>query len=440
MQMRESIQNFLQQRFRRYFVSGICDGTYGTVYILEESKDSSFSISPKKFCVKTINPEKIKLKGKSDLKSLFERELRIWLRLPNHLNVLPALGLEFVPAPDKFRFISENIPLVRMPYCDLTLSDWIKSYTKINEVDRLIAISQLCNGLLWLYSQGIQGHGDLKPDNIFVMDLRNKFQLSDEGFPSKQHPWNIRVADLGWADIWRDLGGSEHAWRPYIAPERFEGTFVPIKSDIYAVGVIAVELMQGKHPAGEKTDKLSKWKSNKMKKWAHNGERDLADIENKELKPLFLQCLSSEPDERPQPQEVIDALSAILDKTSKLELKSLLELWSEVAQSENQIEHMLGWAEEASKVSPNELNMAIQKVEELFILSKGPDSDTAIANWIRSGLSLARLLLRRGNGRDIERVKKLCGDIIEFILDNFSNLDLRTPIYGISGEESDIEP
>lgn len=223
------------------------EGTYGLVFVL------SSTVSDSKVCLKTINPAK-RLEFSGDLDSLFRRELRLWLSLPAHPHVLPALGLEFKQLPQRLEGQRERTPLAWMPYCEADLSDWVKKRDAVQR-DMLIALAQVCSGLQWLYENGIQGHGDLKPANVLLQDLRKT-----SSSPATTPYWRARVTDLGWTDIWRDGGGTKHAWRPYLAPERFENDFVPQSSDVYALGVIACELLTGVHPAGEQTCVLErKW-------------------------------------------------------------------------------------------------------------------------------------------------------------------------------------
>src|SRR6516162_1535985 len=108
--------------------------------------------------------------------------MRLWLGFPPHHHVLPALGLDFMRPPKELERQLETVPLVRMPYCECSLAAWLKNNDAIPLVDRLIALAQVCAGLEWLYKHGLQGHGDLKPDNILLRDLRNTFQLPEEGF------------------------------------------------------------------------------------------------------------------------------------------------------------------------------------------------------------------------------------------------------------------
>lgn len=181
--------------------------------------------------------------------------------------------------------------------------------------------------LQWLYKHGLQGHGDLKPDNILLSDLRTRFALPDEeSFPSKTHYWQARVADLGRADIWTQGGGTYHAWRPYLAPEWFRNTVVPEASDIFALGIIACELLSGMHPGGDRTESLTKrWNAEKWEKWAESGPR-VVNLQPATLRDVVLRCLAADPEYRPSANTLKTALCEILKHEYGMDLAPQLQV------------------------------------------------------------------------------------------------------------------
>ncbi len=224
-------------------------GTYGLIWFLTARPTNP--VVPATFAVKTVVPEKVtqQISTEDDINFL-RREFRMWLALPHTYNVLPALGLDFVHLSDDTN-ASIDLPVMRMPRMKGSLEEWVSKPSPEQIVDRLLALSQALNGLQYLYDHGFEGHGDLKPSNLLYEDLQGKFQLEERAsWPSALHPWFVRVADLGWADAWVDLGFSNKALRKYMAPERLAGNVAPIKSDMFSMGVIASELLQGEHPAG----------------------------------------------------------------------------------------------------------------------------------------------------------------------------------------------
>lgn len=77
-------------------------------------------------------------------------------------------------------------------------------------------------------------HRDLKPENVLL--LRGHWCLADFGM--------ARYAEAATAKVTFKFGGSA----PYMAPERWKGERARSASDIYALGVLAYELVQGTTP------------------------------------------------------------------------------------------------------------------------------------------------------------------------------------------------
>ena len=214
-----AIQSWMHQAFPNNIIHRRILGTYGSVYVLEARHENQ---TPAAIAVKTLDATRAReLKCGLDLAAVFRRELGVWMNLPYHRNLLGAIRINIMPVPDQLRekLQYESLPFVMAPYCDATLRDWIKSPPVPGDAATpLIAIACLCNGLCWVYDQGLQGHGDLKPENVLVRDLRHRYSFPPGGYPSPTQPWEIKLADFGWADIWRDLGGTDHAWRPLSSP------------------------------------------------------------------------------------------------------------------------------------------------------------------------------------------------------------------------------
>jgi serine/threonine protein kinase len=422
----ETLRSWICERFPRYSCAKEIAGPYGLVLVMEATEAN---VSPRKFCVTTINPAKFS-PGVRDLKALFHHEMRLWLNVPFHYCVLPALGLEFGPPPKEIANQFDVLPLVRMPFCEASLSTWVSDLGVALPADRLIALAQVCSGLQWLYDHGIEGHGDLKPDNILIRDLRETFALGDGGFPSTRHPWHARVADLGWADIWRQGRGTYHAWRPYLAPERFHNAVVPRASDMYALGVIACELLSGTHPAGEKTESLAKkWNQKKWKKWAGSATREL-NIEPLQLRGLVFRCLDPEPSNRPNPADLRAALCEVLQTQYDLPIAQQLQAEDQQARALPSVSHQPWAAEELSRIDTDQLDCSIAQLESTLAGISDRSSMGKAAAWLTASRSLQRLLLRRNQAQDDLRVVSLAKATLDFIFYRAKDLDLRSKLYG----------
>ena len=117
----------------------------------------------------------------------------------------------------------------------------------LNVEEAMPLIEQLCNGLAYAHSHGLV-HSDLKPGNCF---------LTKEG--------NIKLLDFGIARASKTKGDAEGettlfdpgqlgALTPtYATIEMFEGEDPDPRDDIYALAIMAYQLLTGKHPYGKKS-------------------------------------------------------------------------------------------------------------------------------------------------------------------------------------------
>lgn len=106
---------------------------------------------------------------------------------------------------------------------------------EIFEIDECIRLlKQTCSGLIAIHEAGII-HRDLKPENIL---------LDKKG--------NVKITDLGIARTQKGPRLTEHGGvvgtMQYVSPEYLEEGVVDESSDIYALGVIAYEMIVGDEP------------------------------------------------------------------------------------------------------------------------------------------------------------------------------------------------
>ncbi|EMQ98132.1 Stk1 family PASTA domain-containing Ser/Thr kinase [Paeniglutamicibacter gangotriensis] len=114
----------------------------------------------------------------------------------------------------------------------LNLSQSLKSRGRYTPRQALVVLQAICTGLSVAHEAGIV-HRDMKPANVLI---------SDEG--------RIKVADFGLA---RAASAHTNATNffgtaAYISPELAKGDPSDERSDIYAVGIIAYELLTGRQP------------------------------------------------------------------------------------------------------------------------------------------------------------------------------------------------
>lgn len=436
-----SVRSWLEARFESSSVEDVKNGTYGIVFILKNDT------SGHRFAAKLYDPGKTMPALAPTQATLFKREIGLWLHLPNHLNVMPIDKLEIATGLGE-PWPSET-PVVLMPFMEASLSSWIQQADTVPASDRQLALAHLCNGLAWCYANGIDGHGDLKPDNILIHDLRKSLKLDDNEL-MQQHPWQVRVADFGWANIWRDCTGPEYArkgWRPYLGPERLEGDFVRQASDIFAIGVIGTELLSGLHPAGDTVKRIDRrWDQKKYLQWANSGERKLdPTLVSAGIRDLLFSCLDPKPEVRPSAAECFERLCEFVERDSGFPLKFMLTALNNQAGLDSNTSSTAPWAaEQVGRLGVEQIPAQIDRLRT--IVEKSPDERAAgeCVKWIRSSLSLCRLLLKEPHSTENVSRASIAGTaVLEFVVRHFDSLDLRMAMYEVRPGElaiEDLEP
>lgn len=108
---------------------------------------------------------------------------------------------------------------------------------RVDEPIVRMVLRELADALEHLHGLGLQ-HGDLKPGNVLVRS---------------EEPFDLVLADFGLAAVMTAtimFTDDQRRSRRYAAPEQLTGAKA-MSSDIWALGVIAVELLLGVHPLAE---------------------------------------------------------------------------------------------------------------------------------------------------------------------------------------------
>lgn len=164
------------------------------------------------------------LAGDSELAASFDREARIAASLshPNIVSIFDVgqdggqsfIVMELVDAQPLRQYIDSDAPF--QPRDVMTIMD------------------QLCDALDYAHGQGIV-HRDLKPENILIT-TQGRVKIGDFGIAR-----NLDSATLTAAGT---VMGSAY----YISPEQAQGQPASPRSDVYAAGVIAYEMLTGLRP------------------------------------------------------------------------------------------------------------------------------------------------------------------------------------------------
>ncbi|ORX40201.1 hypothetical protein BD324DRAFT_644621 [Kockovaella imperatae] len=156
----------------------------------------------------------------------------------NHPNIVKYKGF----AQDK-----ENLFIV-LEYCENgSLQTILKKFGKFPESLVAVYISQVLEGLLYLHEQGVI-HRDIKGANILT-NKDGSVKLADFGVSSRA------------AGPVVDGGDHEVVGSPYwMAPEVIEQSGASTASDIWSVGCVVVELLEGKPPYGNLAPMQALWR------------------------------------------------------------------------------------------------------------------------------------------------------------------------------------
>lgn len=389
----QDLKNWLVEKYHDYDLDPEpLHGTYGLIWFLKSKHANSYSDT---IALKTLAPERLNdLETQEDITYL-RKEFEMWLNLPDHRNVVQATRFDtahLTSGDQKKGMIS--LPVMLMPRMTGSLQEWVDN-SAFSMEDRLIALAQSLNGLLHLYKHKFEGHGDLKPSNILYRNERTRLVLDDrKAWPSLAHPWIIKIADLGWANAWIHFGFTNKAQRQYLAPERLKGKFIPCKSDMFSMGIIAAELLQGRHPAPNLKKALSsgeKWdRCVEKKEWKLDG------IICHRLQKLILKCLAYHHEDRPTPEECLSEICAELRETYDQDIGPTLQLWNERKLPAISVYQRAAWvALQASDLGGQEAKRSRENIEQLIkgIIVLGLES---CEEWLTLALALFELLKREG--------------------------------------------
>lgn len=209
--------------FNRFeLIRSLSSGQIGGVYLCRDKRRDNRMVALKVLYTPAL--------FEPHLREAFQREVRM-LRSVSHANVIR--GEEY--------FSDNDFTAFTMEYLDGgTLRDFIVKNPKPALAEIASILKQLAHGILAIHKLGII-HRDLKPENILV---------DSTGL--------LKIADFGIAVTYEALSHSSSSHSVvkdqivgtinYLSPEYVERGEFDQRSDIYAFGVIAYELMTGKLP------------------------------------------------------------------------------------------------------------------------------------------------------------------------------------------------
>lgn len=162
----------------------------------------------------------------------------------NHPNIVKYKG---------FMRDKENLFIV-LEYCENgSLQNILKRYGKFPESLVAVYMRQVLEGLVYLHEQGVI-HRDIKGANILT-NKDGSVKLADFGVSSRAPTPDLAAAAAN-PDADNEVVGSPY----WMAPEVIEQSGATAASDVWSVGCVVVELLEGKPPFGHLTPMQALWR------------------------------------------------------------------------------------------------------------------------------------------------------------------------------------
>jgi len=202
------------------FHAQLGSGAFGKVYKV------SSKLTGNTYALKVLSKNQItNLKLTEQLK----KEIAIIARC-NHENIIKLYGA----FEDK-----SYIYLIMELANDSTLFSKLKKSKKLPESTAAAYLTDIVKAIMYLHSQKPAIiHRDLKPENILLSDGRCK------------------IADFGWSNVTDEFRNTFCGTPDYLAPEMIIGTGHDEKLDVWTIGVMMFELIEGLPPFTAK-DKIN---------------------------------------------------------------------------------------------------------------------------------------------------------------------------------------
>ncbi|MEM8885924.1 MAG: serine/threonine-protein kinase [Planctomycetota bacterium] len=215
----DPVQERTPRRIGSYrVIRQIGKGGMGTVYEAEQRHPK------RKVAIKLLRRDTMG----DDVLSRFRREAEILARL-KHPGIAQIHVVETTRA---------GVPYLVM---ELVEGPWITLQArKSTERERVQLLAHVCDAIDHAHRHGVI-HRDIKPGNVLV---------SKEGLPKLLDFGVARPLDV---DERETMDGSVIGTVDYMAPEQAQGVDVDTRCDVYALGVLAHEVLHGDHPIPDRT-------------------------------------------------------------------------------------------------------------------------------------------------------------------------------------------
>ncbi len=199
--------------------------------------------APLRFAIKALTiPNDTPDEERDALRLRFQRETQIAQHL-RHPHILAVLDTGFI----------EGRPYVVMPYiAGPTLARRLLAVRGPLALDETISyVTQVASALDYAHAHGVI-HRDVKPSNLLLNSDFSSIYLTDFGIASLQDGGERLLGPVG-DPTTLTIAGTTIGTPSYMAPEQIKGEAVGPATDIYALGVVAYQLVTGETPFQGKT-------------------------------------------------------------------------------------------------------------------------------------------------------------------------------------------
>ncbi len=240
------------------------EGGMGEVFL---AKDLNLD---RKVAIKTLIPNK----SSEKLQKRFENEAKILASL-NHNNIVSVYNYGQY----------EGIHYMVMEFIQgQDLSAAIKS-RGFGIGECLEAFQQMVEGILEAHNQGVL-HRDIKPANL-VIDNQGRVKVVDFGISKDFKKEDVNLTDMG-----RVIGTTN-----YMAPELFVGQRPSVTSDIFSMGIVLFEMLEGFNPFTAETryETMENIRNKEVQL-----SKEVARIVPPVIEKILYKMLAKDPDQRYQ--------------------------------------------------------------------------------------------------------------------------------------------
>uniref|UniRef100_A0A8C5E4D9 Eukaryotic translation initiation factor 2-alpha kinase 1 n=1 Tax=Gouania willdenowi TaxID=441366 RepID=A0A8C5E4D9_GOUWI len=198
---------------------------------------------------------------------------------------------------------------IQMQLCERSLKDWIAErnakpreltfndpYDCVDTEQTLILLKHILEGVEYIHSKGIM-HRDLKPRNIFLHGQDCQVRIGDFGLACKDIIIESFKGSMSPNSDYMHTSGV--GTFVYAAPEQLNGSNYNSMSDMYSIGVLALELFQPFGTEMERIRCLGDLREGKVL----DSFRDRWPV----LTKYIVQLLSKEPSVRPTASQLLES-------------------------------------------------------------------------------------------------------------------------------------